>query len=203
MKIKIRSVKRTRQSDISVLCKRVLENMEANPYFPTLPAEHGELKKVLPEYDTSLADAKGRDKIKVSIKDDHKANALRLLTALADYVTVTAKGDKTILLSSGFDVTGNIASVPQELTIEKLVVELGEDGEATTRITKATAAIAFVHEYAMEAPNANTAWTSEGTSQDYYTFKGLSSDKRYWFRVVAIGKNGQRAYSAVVSRVIQ
>ena len=203
MKIKIRSVKRTRQSDVSVICKRVLENMENNPYFPTLPAEHGELKKVLPEYDTSLADAKGRDKIKVSIKDDHKANALRLLIALADYVTATAKGDKTILLSSGFDVTGNIATVPQELAIEKMVVDLGEHGEATTRITKATAAIAFVHEYAMEAPNANTAWTSEGTSQNSYTFKGLSSDKRYWFRVVAIGKNGQRVYSAVVSRVIQ
>jgi hypothetical protein len=83
------------------------------------------------------------------------------------------------------------------------VVELGEHGEATTQITKATAAIAFVHEYATEAPNANTAWTSEGTSQNYYTFKGLSSDKRYWFRVVAIGKNGQRVYSAVVSKVIQ
>lgn len=203
MKIKIRPIKRTRQSDISVLCKRVIENMENNPFYPTLPAEHGELKKVLPEYDTSLADAKGRDKIKVSIKDDQKANVLRLLAALADYVTLTAKGDKTILLSSGFDVNGAIVTETPELAIEKMVVELGEPGVAITRITKATAAVAFVHEYATEMPGPNTAWTSEGTSLTDYTFKGLSSDKRYWFRVVAIGKNGQRVYSAVVSRVIQ
>jgi hypothetical protein len=203
MKIKIKSIKRTRQSEISVLCKRVLENMENNPYFPTLPAEYGELKKAVPEYDSSLANAIGRDKFKVSIKDDQKANALRLLVALADYVTLTARGDKSILLSSGFDVNGNIVTETPELAIEMMKVELGEPGVATTQITKATAAIAFVHEYATEVPGANTAWTSEGTSQNYYTFKGLSSDKRYWFRVVAIGKNGQRVYSAVVSRVIQ
>jgi hypothetical protein len=32
---------------------------------------------------------------------------------------------------------------------------------------------------------------------------GLSSTKQYWFRVVAIGFNGQRGYSPVVTRVIQ
>jgi hypothetical protein len=203
MKIKIRSIKRTRQSDISVLCKRVLENMENNPYFPTLPAEYEELKKAVPEYDASLANAKGRDMIKVSIKDDQKANVLRLLTALADYVTVTSKGDKTMLLSSGFDVAGNSIIQTQELVIEKLEVEASEPGTAITRISKATAAVAFIHEYATEAPGANTTWTSEGTSETNYTFRGLSSDKRYWFRVVAIGKSGKRVYSAVVSRVIQ
>jgi hypothetical protein len=203
MKIKIKSIKRTRQSDISVLCKRVLENMENNPYFPTLPPEYSELKEAVPEYDSSLANAKGRDKFKVSLKDDQKANVLRLLVALADYVTIAAKGDKSMLLSSGFDVTGIIVNETPELAIEKLVVELGEHGEATTRITKATAAVAFVHEYATEMPGPSTAWVSEGTSQSDYTFKGLSSDKRYWFRVVAIGKNGTRIYSAVVSKVIQ
>jgi hypothetical protein len=177
--------------------------MENNPYFPTLPPEYDELKKAVPEYDTSLANAIGRDKFKVSIKDDQKVNVLRLLVALADYVTLIAKGDKTKLLSSGFDVNGTIITETPELAIEKLEVELGEPGVATTRIVKATAVIAFVHEYATETPGANTAWTSEGTSLSDYTFKGLSSDKRYWFRVVAIGKNGQRVYSAVVSRVIQ
>jgi hypothetical protein len=139
----------------------------------------------------------------VSIKDDQKANVLRLLTSLADYVTVTSKGNKTILLSSGFDITGNIITDTPQLAIEKLEVDASEPGVAITRITKATAARAFVHEYATEARGANTTWTSEGTSDTDYTFKGLSSDKRYWFRVVAIGKNGQRVYSAVVSRVIQ
>ena len=204
MKNKIKTVNKIRQSDIAVICQRVIENMENNPYFATLPQEHGELKKVLPEYQASLANAKGRDKVMVSIKNDQKAKVQSLLAIIADYVTVTCKGDRTMLLTSGFDVTDeNGSGNPIALTIEKLVVELGESGEATTRITKATAAIAFVHQYTAEAPGANTVWASEGTSQDYYRFVGLSSDKRYWFRVAAIGRNGQRIYSAVVSRVIQ
>jgi hypothetical protein len=73
MKNKIKTVKKIRQSDMAVICQRVIENMENNPYFPTLPQEHGELKKVLPEYQASLANAKGRDKVMVSIKNDQKA----------------------------------------------------------------------------------------------------------------------------------
>jgi hypothetical protein len=203
MKNKIKTLNKVRQHEIGSICERVLENMGNNEFFPTLPQEYEELKIAWPKYRTSLAEARGRDSIKVSVKNDEKANVLRLLTALIAYVTLTAKGDRTILLNSGFDVTGNIISETPELAIEMLDVELGEPGVATTRIIKATAAIAFVYEYATELPNANTAWASEGTSQNYYTFKGLSSDKRYWFRVVAIGKNGQRVYSAVVSKVIQ
>jgi hypothetical protein len=203
MKNKIKTFNKVSQQEIGAICKQVLDNMENNPYFPTLPPEYGELKTAYPEYIDSLSDASTRDKVKVSIKNDCKANVLRILTVLAEYVTLTAKGDRTKLLTSGFNITGTTVRVTHELAIEKLVVDLGEIGEATTRITKATAAIAFVHEYVTEAPGPNTVWTSEGTSQTYYTFKGLSSDKRYWFRVVAIGKNGQRVYSAVVSRVIQ
>jgi hypothetical protein len=203
MKNKIKTFNKVSQQDIGAICKQVLDGMEENQYFPTLPAEYTELKTAYPEYINSLSDASTRDKVKVSIKNDIKANVLRILAVLVEYVTITAKGDRTKLLTSGFPITGTTIRITQELAIEKMVVELGEHGEATTRITKATAAIAYVHEYATEAPNAATAWTSEGTSQDSYTFKGLSSDKRYWFRVVAIGKNGQRVYSAVVSKVIQ
>lgn len=203
MKSKIKTFNKVSQQDIGAICKQVLDGMGENPYYPTLPEEYNELKTAYPEYINSLSDASNRDKVKVSIKNDIKANVLRILMVLVEYVTITAKGDRTKLLSSGFPITGTTIRVVPELAIEQLVVYLGEHGEATTRITKATAAIAFVHEYATEAPTAATAWTSEGTSQDTYTFQGLSSDKRYWFRVVAIGKNGQRVYSAVVSKVIQ
>lgn len=203
MKNKIKTFNKISQLEIGAICKQVLDNMENNPFFPTLPPEFEELKTTYPKYVNSISEASTRDKVKVSIKNDVKANVLRILMAIAEYVTITAKGDRTKLLTTGFNITGTVVNLPQELAIEKLVVELGEHGEATTRITKATAAIAFVHEYATEVPNENTTWVSEGTSENHYKFGGLSSDKRYWFRVVAIGKNGQRVYSAVVSKVIQ
>jgi hypothetical protein len=91
----------------------------------------------------------------------------------------------------------------QKPTIETLEVDLSVPGEATIRIKRVTNAIAFVHQYTTEPPNEHTRWYGEGTSLSRYTFKGLESEKRHWFRVVAIGYFGLRGYSPIVSKVIQ
>jgi len=106
-------------------------------------------------------------------------------------------------LSSGFDVEeiGNGGKLSASEV--KLEVELGEFGEATTRVKNVRGARAYVHQYTTEPPTAGTLWISEGWAQSSYTFKKLSVDKRYWFRVVIIGSGTQRVYSPVVSRVIQ
>jgi hypothetical protein len=191
-----------RESELSTIIQRVLDNMENNPVFPNPPAALAELKKVLPEFQVARANAKGRDKKMVSIKNDKKAIALNLLGNLAEFVTVTSNGDRTIILSSGFDVTdeSNSSQVP---SVGKFEVAAILPGEATIRISNIKAVKAYIHQYTMEPPGLNTIWIGEGSSLNNYTFKGLQSDKRYWFRVVAIGFNGQTSYSPVVSRVIQ
>lgn len=193
-----------RQGYLIVIIQRVIDRMENNPGFPNPPAALAELKKLLPEFQTALANAQGRDKQMVSIKNDLKAKILALLQELGDFVTVTSKNDRTLILSSGFDVT-NAPNSDSNLppSIEILEVELGSSGEATTRAKNVTGAKGYVHQYVKEQPGINTEWIGEGSSQGSYTFKGLASDKRYWFRVVVIGTNGQRSYSPVVSRVIQ
>jgi hypothetical protein len=127
---------------------------------------------------------------------------LALLQELADYVTATSKGDRTLLLSSGFDV--NVArNSQQEPSIRELKVEATEPGIATLRIRKVTAVKAYIHQYTTEPPGLNTVWVQEGSSDGIHTFTGLTSEKRHWFRVIAIGYNRQRATSPVVSMVIQ
>jgi hypothetical protein len=108
-----------------------------------------------------------------------------------------------MILSSGFDATREDNGNKLPPSVELLEVELGQSGEATTRVKNVSGAKAYVHQYAKEQPNLNTEWIGEGSSSGNHTFEGLASDKRYWFRVVAIGFNKQRAYSPVVSKVIQ
>jgi hypothetical protein len=200
---KLQSIRKKHpEGDLLTIGDRVIEMMENNPDFPDPPAALEALKNVMPEFRTALANALGRDRLMGSIKNDKKAIVLKLLSELSWYVMATCKGDKTLLLSSGFDVVGESRS-PQEPAIEKLYVEIGIPNEATTHIRNVTAAIAYVHEYATEEPNFYTAWTSKGSSQGSYTFTKLTSDKRYWFRVVAIGRGGKIGYSPIVSRVIQ
>jgi hypothetical protein len=190
------------QRDLLIIIQRVIEKMENNPVFPNPPAALADLKKLLPELQAAFVKAKSRDKEMVSIKNDKKAIALTLLEELADYVIATCKGDRTSILSSGFDVTDE-QSIRPVTAIETLEVELGAPGEANLRVKKATGALAYVYQYATESPGADTVWIREESTIRDHTFKGLSSDKRYWFRVLAIGRRGQKAYSPIVSRSIQ
>ena len=96
-----------RESELSIIIQRVIENMENNAVFPNPPAALADLKKLLPELQVALVNAEGRDKKMVFIKNDKKAIALAQLQILADYVTSTAKGDRTLILESGFDVTSD------------------------------------------------------------------------------------------------
>jgi hypothetical protein len=193
--------KKERQGELSTIAQCVIEKMENNPDFPDPPVALAMLKEALPEFRIALANAHGRDRIMMSIKDDKKKIVLNLLAELAEYVAITSKGDRTLILSSGFDVADENRGMMTP-AIEILDVELGPPGEATTRIKNVTAAIAYMHQYATEPPGANTVWTSVGSCKGYYTFRGLQSDKRYWFRVIAIGRVGN-GNSPVVTRVIQ
>ena len=192
-----------RENELSTTSERVTEKMENNPDFSDAPGALAELKKLLPEFRTALANARGRDKQMVSIKNDKKAIVLDLLQQLADYVTVKCKGNRTMILSSGFDATSEDSGNSLPPSIEILEVELNQSGEATTRAKNVAGAKAYVHQYTKEPPGLNTEWIGEGSSTVNHTFEGLTSDKRYWFRIVVIGFNNQKAYSPVVSRVIQ
>lgn len=188
--------------DLVTTIKRVLERLKNNPTFPNVPSALAELEKLLPELEAALVRAKTRDMEWVAVKNGKKAIALNLLEELAQYVIEICNDDRGMILSSGFYVTDEDTTRPVT-AIETLEVELGTTGVATTRAGNITGAIAFVHQYTTETPGPNTVWVSEESSVRNYTFRGLSSDKRHWFRVVAIGRKGQKAYSPIVSRSIQ
>lgn len=190
------------QHELVTTSKRILEKMENNEAFLPPPPALAELKLIIPDYQVALVNAMGRDKEMIAIKNNKKAIVLDLLQNLVDYVTTTCRGDLTLLLSSGFDITSDPpASLP--VSIEMLDVKLGPPGEATTKVRKATGARAFIHQYTTELPGIDTHWFYEASGLGTYTFKGLTSEKRHWFRVIAIGSGTQKAYSPIVSVVIQ
>jgi hypothetical protein len=190
------------EHDLLTFIKRVLGKTKGNAAYPNPPEALAELEKMTPELETALINAKSRDKEWVAIKNNKKAIALALLAQLAQYVIEASKGDHALILSSGFEVTEEQTGKVKP-SIESLDVRLGAPGEVNLRAKVKRGAVAYIHQYAMEAPGPNTVWHSAGHSTGNYTFKGLNSDKRYWFRVIAIGRSGLEAYSPVVSRSIQ
>lgn len=194
--------KELRDSDTITQGYRVLENMENNPMFPDQPPALAAIKKMLPELQSAVSNAKGRDIIAVCLKNDKKAELISLLTEVAEYVTLTCKGDRLKLLSSGFPISG--ARVTQiDQVIQQLEVEIGAPGVATTQIKRLRGARIYMHQYTTEPPTSETVWHSELSKHPYYTYSGLNSMEKYWFRVVAINRDGETIESPVIVRVIQ
>lgn len=204
MKLKIKKTYKN-QSDTYMLklIGRILENMKNNESFPNPIPTVPEVEKKFVDFQVSLNMAGRNDRTKSSAKNDRKAELTGMLEKWDDYITTTSNGDKTMLLSSGFDIAG-IKSVSQDLTpIEKLDVEIGPIGQAIVSIKKVPGARMYAFQCTPDPVTTNSVWTTETTSNRENTFTNLNSIAKYWFRVIAYGKGKQTVTSMLVSRVIQ
>jgi hypothetical protein len=191
-----------RDSDTITQGYRIVEKMENNPVFADPPPALAETKKLLPELQSAVGDAKGRDVEAVALKNKLKAQLLSLLVVLAEYVTATSKGDRLQLLSSGFPISG-ATSTQLDQAIAPLQVEIGVPGEASTSLKRLRGARVYMHQYTTEPPTAETVWHSEVSRFSFHTFSGLTSMVKYWFQVVAISAAGDKLTTQIVTRVIQ
>jgi hypothetical protein len=194
--------KRKRDDSLATLSKRIVEKMDNNPNFSNPPEALAKLKKLVPEYGASLAQAIGRDKEMVAIKKAKKAEVVSLLIELDSYVTGVCNGEEALLLNSGFDIAGQTEEQLMAV-IEKLIIELGHPGQVTIRSKRIRGARAYLHQYSTEPPGSETVWISEGSTKPYFTFRGLKSATKYWFRIVALGTADQVVYSPVDARIVQ
>lgn len=194
--------KELRDSDTITQGYRVVENVENNPFFPDPPAALAATKKLLPELQSAVSNAKGRDMIAICLKNDKKAELIALLTELAEYVTSKSQGNRLMLLSSGFPISG-ARNTQIDQVIQKFEVEIGAPGEATTKVKRLRGARVYMHQYTTGLPTSETEWHSEISKHPYYTYSGLNSMEKYLFRVIVINHEGETITSPVITRVIQ
>jgi hypothetical protein len=190
-----------RAGDLIKITRRILDSMKENAQFSNPTPLLAEIEKALEEFITALSAAGKRDREKVAIKDVKQAHLLQMLTELAYYVTQICKGDKAMLLSSGFDINSDVSAV-QKLP-PKLQVELGMPGQVTTSVTRVTKARSYVHQYTADPLTPQSVWSGETTLSPTHTFTGLESASRMWFRVIVIDRKGNPIYWDPVLRIVQ
>ena len=120
---------------------------------------------------------------------------------LANYVTQTGKGDKTLLLASGFDLNADKGT--SQKVEPSLLVELGKPGEVTIRIKRVSRARVYIHQYTADPLTPQSIWTSENSKNAEHTFTGLDSGARIWLRVIVVDQKGESIYWEPVSRIVQ
>ncbi|HEX6429794.1 MAG TPA: hypothetical protein VF008_19005 [Niastella sp.] len=190
-----------RAGDLIKITRRILDSLKGNAQFPNPAPALADIEKALDEFSTALSNAGGLDREKVAIKDGKQAILRQMLTELAYYIAQISKGDKAMLLGSGFDINGDTGK-PQKAP-PKLRVELGMPGQVTTRVNRLTRARAYVHQYTADPLTPQSVWISETTLKPDHTFTGLQSASRVWLRVIVIDRYGESIYWDPVLRIVQ
>jgi hypothetical protein len=177
--------------------KNIIERMTANPNFvdpvPAIP----EVLASWTAFSRSLPQAQTGDRTQIAIKNALKDDLTAKLQKLGSYVNFVSDGDLAKLNSSGFPLSGG--GVPVVLQKPLIAVTNGNNpGEMIITITNATGARAYVYEYTADPVTDESIWTSKGYNTRQFTFSNLEAGKKYWFRVTAIGTNGQEMISDIV-----
>ena len=182
---------------------QISDIMDNNPIYTNSPLVKAALQKSCDDFRLAGSIASRKDRTLSSAKNDRKADLIRDLDILNVYVTETCKGDKTMLLQSGFEIAGlkNESKDLQPITDITVVSDMA--GTATIRVKRVVGAKSYVHQYTTDPLSPESVWISETSLDREYTFGNLTSVTRYWFRVIAIGKGNQKVYSPPVARVIQ
>jgi len=203
MKLRIKTTyKHSGDAKLNMLTLRILESLKDNPYFPNPTPARSELEKAFQEFQLAASVAGRFDRTRVSAKNDKKVILLQLLSDLVAYVEATSLGDKTMLLSSGFDITGIKSDTTTLQPIKTLTVETNAAGQAITRVNRVSGARSYVHQYTSDPITSDSVWVSETSTERQHTFNNLPSVTKCWFRVIAVGRR-QSVYSPPVARVIQ
>lgn len=204
MEIRISTKYRT-SSDNNLLSfgYQVSDILKDNQDYLTIDPAQSELLTSCDSFRVSLSFSSRNDRRLLSAKNDKRAALIAVLDKLAESVTAISKGDKTMLLKSGFNIVGLKTESQALLPIDKLEVEVDVPGQATTRVKRVAGARSYVHQYTPDPLTPNSVWVSETLTDRAHTFTNLESVKKYLFRVIAIGRNRQSVYSPAVARVVQ
>ena len=189
-------------SKLELMCNSIMQAMTGNANFttpiPTLPV----IQDVLDNYSAALIAAASRDRNKVALKNQYRNQLIELMRQLGNYVNTVCMGDVAMLTSSGFTLSK--LPLPRHLTVpQNLIILQGLNvGTMVAKVNPVNGATSYLFEVVADSPNKNGNWLSFPSSRTKFEFEGLTQGQKYWFRVAAVGTNGQVVYGSEVSQFV-
>jgi hypothetical protein len=206
MKLKLAlNFKEIGEDELSIVAFRIIGEMRGNEKYPDAGDLVGELSAIRDQYAQSLARAKGRDVIEVARKNDYKLQLIKKMRELAEYVVKTARGrdDEEIwLINSGFPTVrsgpGGSLGEPTKFTIKPGTTF----GEMELRIKRVPGARSYLYQYTADPVTRESIWQSVADTRCKKVISGLPLGVKMWFKVAAIGSNGQIVFTEALWRFV-
>jgi len=186
--------------------RQIVTAMTNNQVFANPNPPLSDVTKVLDDLETAFAlvqAARSEVTTKTVTQDNAEANLDQALTQLAGYVESVAGKDDTVITSAGME-TKAAASAPSAPTAPQgLGATAGEhEGEINLTWKPVANAKSYIIEFSLD-PATGSSWTHSGVATAANkTIVNLTSGKRYWFRVAAVGAVGQSGWSEHATKVV-
>jgi len=179
------------------LIRNVVAKMTGNPNFTTPKVLLADMTLLANNLEAAIEAATDGSRESKSKRDDLFQAGKEMLALQADYVRSECAGDRTKLLSSGYDLAKSrepigIPGVPVNL----LARLSGKVGQVELRFSAVHGATGYQLWMTDKDPEVHNSWQAIGyTTRVKHMVTDLESYKAYWFCVSAIGTAGESAQS--------
>ena len=170
-----------------------------NPPLPEVTSALDDLEKAF----AAVQAARSEVATRTTTQDNASTKLDQTLTQLAGYVESVAGKDDTLITSAGMETKSSRSAPTVPTAPQGVSATAGEhEGEINLVWKPISNARSYVLEYSLDPATANS-WTHAGVATAANkTITGLTSGKRYWFRVAAIGAVGQSGWSEHATKVV-
>jgi hypothetical protein len=186
--------------------RHIISSITNNPGLRDPNPSLSEVSVATDELETAFAQvqaAKSEMSTRVGTQDNAEKKLDNLLTRLGSWVESVAGTDDALITSAGMEIRGSRSAATPPIAPEALAASVGvHEGE----IVLSWKAVANAYSYLIESsldPAGAASWTQVAiATAASKTISGLTSGKRYWFRVKTVGAAGESGWSEHASKVV-
>jgi len=185
--------------------RQIIAAMTNNPNFVTPHPPLADITTALSSLEEKYKAqqvAKADMRAKASAQEDAEREVDRSMRQLSAYIESIAGADETIITSAGM-ATKASRSTPQFLPPPGNLKAVAGDHEGEIELTwrKVDKAKSYIIQSSADPPSS-TSWShAETATAAFNTIPNLTSGKKYWFRVAAVGPLGQSGWSEPATRI--
>ena len=186
--------------------RQIVTALTNNPSFPSPHPPLANVTTAADELEKAYAlvqSAKSEVSTRVVTQDNAEGILDQLLTQLSAYVESIAGKDDTLITSAGMETKGSRTASTVPTAPQGVSANAGEhEGEIILSWKPVANARSYIIESSLD-PAAPTGWTQAGIATSATKAIGnLTSGKRYWFRIAAVGALGQSGWSEHATKVV-
>lgn len=191
-----------RDAELLAFGRSIYPAMNGNVYFPNPIPPMAAFLQALDAYDEALTDAKTGSRNAVAIKNASKLTIVSMLRSMATYVNSVSNGNPVMLTSSAFKLAKDREPVYIGQPVIAAVLQGSNVGGMIVKVQTDRGTVSLLYQAAPDPINEQTEWITVADTRTKFEFTGLEEGKKYWFRVAAIGSNGQIVYSTEVAQFV-